>query len=229
MGWRVGHIGNWQFYPQTVPQSISHIEGRYEKKGGIHMETSALVISFLGGGVTSALIVQLFALRAARKERTLKLLEEQIRELYGPLFYLVSQSERLFELNKQFHDAYKKEFIDKKYSDNALTRERVDSSTEATIQLANQYVKQIETNNEKISKILDNKFSYIDPMDIEIFLLFFEHRVRFTTERDEEGKLKTPSRIYSHIGDISYLRPEFIKRVKSKFLSKKQKLDKLSK
>ncbi|MBZ0299851.1 MAG: hypothetical protein K8J31_08930 [Anaerolineae bacterium] len=193
------------------------------------MDTLALFISFFGGGVTSAIIVQIFALRSARKDRKLRLLEEQVRELYAPLMYLVMQSERLFELNRRFHDAYKVEFIDKKFSDNELTQERLISWANTTIDVANDYVKMVEVNNEKISALLDSKFSYIDPDDVELFLLFFEHRIRLTTERNDGGVLRTPIQIYDHVGEISYLRPEFIERVKSKFLSKKRELEKLLK
>src|SRR5215216_1884420 len=69
-------------------------------------------------------------LKVHRLSTNLKLLEEQIRELYAPLFYLVIQSEKLLELNKRFHDAYKVKFIDQKYSDNELTRKRVKSWSE---------------------------------------------------------------------------------------------------
>jgi hypothetical protein len=193
------------------------------------MDPLVLLISFFGGGVTSALIAQIFSLKVARRDRKTKLLEEQIRELYAPLFYLVAQSEKLFELNDRFHNAFKIEFIDKQYADNELTQKRLKSWTDDTLGLANDYVKLIEENNKKISNLLDDKFSNIDPDDVEVFLLFFEHRVRFTTERDEAGVLKTPFQIYKHIGDISYLRPEFIDRVKSKFSSKKTELDKLLK
>ena len=194
--------------------------------------TAILVISFLGGGVASAIITilftQLFSLKAASKERKLKLLEEQIRELYAPLFYLVAQSEKLLNLSTRIDDAYKVEFSDKQYSKQPLTRERVKEWTTGTIELANQYVRQVEGNNQKISTLLDSKFSYIDPDDIELFLLFFENYVRFVTERTEEGKIKTPDQIYSHLGGISYLRPEFLERVKLKFLSKKEEFEKLS-
>ena len=141
----------------------------------------------------------------------------------------MAQSEKLFELNARFHDAYTVEFIDKRYSDNPLTQERLKSWRNDTIGLANDYVKLVEANNEKISNLLDNKFSYIDPDDVEMFLLFFEHRARFMTEHDSDGKLKTPDLIYEHLGNISYLRPEFIERVKLKFSHKKVELDKLSK
>lgn len=193
------------------------------------MDVVTLVISFLGGGVTSALIVQLFSLRVAQRTRKLELLEEQIRELYGPLFYLVSQSEKLLDLSRRFHKAYEVEFINKEYSNEPLTRERVNSWAEETIGLSNQYVKQVEANNERISELLDCKFSYIDPDDVEEFLLFYEHHVRLNTERDAGGILRTPFLIYSHIGDISYLKPGFIKRVKVKFSDKKAELGRLSK
>jgi hypothetical protein len=157
------------------------------------MDTVTLVVSFLGGSATAAILTQLNAARVAEKQRKLQQLDEQIRELYGPLFYLVSQSERLFSLNARFHDAYKAEYIDQKYPRDPIAREQRRSETMDTIGLANQYVKQVEANNEKISSLLDSKFSYIDPDDIEPFLLFFEHYTRMTTERDEKGRSKLRS------------------------------------
>lgn len=180
--------------------------------------------SFLGGGVASAIINWFFSSRAAKQERKYRLLEEQVRELYGPLFYLVMQSEKLLELNKKLLDAYDIEFIEKRYSENELTRERVETWAEDTIGLANNYVKQVEESSEKIASLLNSKFSFIDPDDVELFLLFFEHRARLVTERDSSGVLRTPMQIYRHVGNISYLRPEFIERVRSQFFSKRNEL-----
>ncbi len=193
------------------------------------MDIDSLVLGLFGGGTLIALIAQQLAIRNAKKERKLQQLETQIRELYGPLFYLVSQSERLFSLIGRFDDAYKAEFIDKQYVDNPTTRERINQESTDTLKLKNQYATQVEANNEKISQLLNDKFSYIDPDDIELFLLFFEHYSRMTTERNEGGILKTPFLVYRHIGDISYLRPEFIERVDKQFLRKKNELDRLSK
>jgi hypothetical protein len=77
-------------------------------------------------------------------------------------------------------------------------------------------------------ELIDTKYSFIDPDDIEHFQLFFEHYVRHQTEFPDNGKLRTPFMVYEHLGDISFLRPEFISRIKEKFKAKKTELDNLS-
>ncbi|MCH7962368.1 MAG: hypothetical protein IH852_00345 [Bacteroidetes bacterium] len=193
------------------------------------MDTLTFLTSFLGGGILGALINWARAERSEKKEREINSLEKQIRELYGPLYYFISQAEKLFELNKKFHNAYQKEYIDTEYSQDEGTRKILDEETSQTLGIANKYISYVQSNNSKIKEVLDKSYPFIDPEDIEIFLMFFEHHIRLNTERDEEGILNTPLRIYKHIGDISFLRPEVIKRIKEKFLSKKERLEKLLK
>jgi len=188
-----------------------------------------LIFSFLGGGVVAAILNWIRTNRAEKREGKIGFLDSQIRKLYGPLYYFVSQSEKLFELNKRIMNAYNKEFIGKKFSEDPGTQETVGKRIKETIGIANSYIDEVEKNNEKIKEILDNNYSYIDREDIDVFIKFYEHHIRLQKERDEEKRVKTPFPIYQEVGDISFLRPEFINRVKEKFLKKKAELDKLIK
>lgn len=187
----------------------------------------SLVVSFFGGGVISAGINWARAERADKKERNIKFLEDQLRNLYGPLYYFCSQSEICFELNKKFHDAYRAEFVTPAWSNSEGTRERLNEQTSTTLNIANRYIQEVNLNNQKIKEILDNNYSHIDPDDIDIFMLFDEHFLRYKKEIEDQDKLTTPINIYERIGDISFLRPEFIERVKLKFKQKKSALDDL--
>ncbi|OHE59282.1 MAG: hypothetical protein A2Z47_07880 [Thermodesulfovibrio sp. RBG_19FT_COMBO_42_12] len=189
--------------------------------------TVSLVVSFLGGGIVSAAINWVRTERADKKERKIKFLDDQLRKLYGPLYYFVSQSEKCFELNDRFHKAYNEEFIQEKWSKDTLTQERLRVRAGQTLELANQYIAEVKSNNHKIKEILDNNYSFIDPDDVDVFMLFNEHYLRFNKEIEESGKLITPDGIYEKIGDISFLRPDFIDRVKLKFQKKKTKLEDL--
>jgi|SRR3972149_9634171 len=186
--------------------------------------TISLIVSFLGGGIVSAAINWVRSERADKKERKIKFLDAQLRNLYGPLYYFVSQSEKCFELNDRFHKAYNEEFIQEKWSKNSLTQERLRVRAGQTLELANQYIAKVKSNNHKIKEILDNNYSFIEPDDVDVFMLFNEHYLRFNKEIEESGKLMTPDGIYEKIGDISFLRPEFIDRVKLKFQKKKTEL-----
>jgi hypothetical protein len=192
-----------------------------------YFTTLSLVVSFLGGGIIGALVNYVRAERSENKERKVKFLDEQIRHLYGPLYYWVSQNIRLFELSERFHDAYRKEFIDEKWSQDPRTQGRLREGAGLTLELANKYIGQVEANNAEIKKIIDANYSYIDPEDIEVFSLFYEHHIRRITEINESGLLVTPDGIYQKIGDISFLRQEFIDKIKEKFLAKKLDMDKL--
>lgn len=159
-------------------------------------EIIRLIFSFLGGGTIAAILNWIRIDRAEKRERKLNFLDTQIRKLYGPLYYFVCQSDKLFELNKKFHDAYDKEFVGQKFSQDQHTQEILKKESSETIEIANVYIKEVERNNGKIKEILDNNYSYIDPNDIDIFIKFYEHHIRLKKERNEKGKIKTPLLVY---------------------------------
>lgn len=189
----------------------------------------SLIVSFVGGGIISALINWVRTNRADKKDREIKLLDDQIRKLYGPLYFLVSQSEKLFQLNNRFHEAYNEEYCNKSWSQDQHTKETLKEETTITIETANKYVRMVEKNNEKMEEILDNHYPLLDPDDIDTFMVFFEHHTRLNIEKDTNGKITTPFRIYKTIGDISFLKPEVIEKIKTKFLNKKKKIENLLK
>ena len=192
-----------------------------------YFNTVSLVVSFLGGGIVSALINWIRVNKADKKDRQIKFLDGQIRKLYGPLYYLISQSEKLFQLNNKFHEAYNKEYCNQEWSQDQHTQKILKEETTTTLETANKYIRMVEKNNEKIKEVLDNQYPLLDPDDIQTTMLFFEHHTRLNVEKDANGKITTPFRIYNCLGDISFLRPEVIEKIKAKFLEKKSKLEKL--
>lgn len=52
------------------------------------------VVSFLEGGTVSALINRLYIAISEKRERKIKFPDDQLRNLYGPLYYFVSQSKK---------------------------------------------------------------------------------------------------------------------------------------
>lgn len=185
-----------------------------------------LIVSFVGGGTVSAIINWIRSNIAETKERSTKYVEQQLEKLYGPLYYLTSQSSKLFEIERNLDVAYKVEYIDQKYSDDPDTRQRLREETDSVLYLKNQYIEQVVNNNRKIIDLLDNNFALIDADDVEIFIdEFYEHYIRYQTEEIR----KTPYMVYEHLGAISFLRPEFINRIKEKFESKKSQFEGIAK
>jgi len=190
-------------------------------------ELIRLVISFLGGGTVAGILNWVFSAKSASKARKTESLTQQLNLLYGPLFFFVSQNDDMFKLNSKFQTAYKAEYSDNKRSQGKDMQKNFRAATSRTLDIADKYIDVVKNNNEKIVDILLHNYSFIDPDDVEFFQQFMIDYTRMKTEIGKEGTLQTPFEIYVHIGDISFMRPEFIEKVKSKFYFKKQKLNKL--
>lgn len=132
------------------------------------------------------------------------------------------QNKKLFEINARFHDAYKKELIDQKWATDADTQRSVSAIADTTLKIANEYIHEVEVNNTAIKNILDKNFALCDPKDMATFALFFEHFIRYKKEMDETRKLITPMQIYSHLGNISFMTPEFIQQIEARCAQKQR-------
>lgn len=190
-------------------------------------EIIRLVFSFLGGGLVAGLLDWFRANRSEKKVRQVSALQNQIQNLYGPLHFFALQNESYFELNDKFLKAYKNEYEGQNWSRDETTQANLRKETTQVLDIANAYIALVVKNNESILELLRNNYAYIDPDDIEMVQQLIVDYTRLNTERDESGRLKTPIEIYHYVGEISFMRPEFIKRVKEKFYSKKKRLDEL--
>ena len=188
-------------------------------------EIVRLIFSFLGGGLVASLLDWFRANRLEKKIRKVTALQAQIQNLYGPLQFFTSQNESYLELNQKFLEAYRTEYEGKNWSQEATTQKELERETTRALHIANVYLRMVTKNNENILEVLKNNYSYVDLEDIDVFGKLVVDYTRLKTEFDKSGHLNTPLRIYKHIGSISFMRPEFIKRVKEKFNSKKKQLD----
>jgi hypothetical protein len=187
-------------------------------------EIIRLVFSLLGGGLVAGLINLWHTNRQEHKRRRIESIRSELQELYGPLQFFTSSNSQLFKLADKLSEAYTKEYVGKRWSDSA--RERVNKDTQQTLDLGNQYMRQVVENNGHILEILTRNYALIDPDDAEVFAWFIVEYTRYKTEYGESG-LKTPLVIYEHLGSVSYMRPEFIAAVDRRFKAKKAELEKL--
>ena len=191
-------------------------------------EIIRLIFSFLGGGLVLGILNWIRVALSEKKDLRIKELNEQIRNLYGPLYFFASQNDKCFRLNDSILKAYRIEYVEEKYSQDEHTQENLRKEATLTLDIANAYVSLVTQNNEKLIEILKNNYSYIDPEDTDVFQQFVVDHNRLKTERDESGRLKTSLEIYHHVGEISFMRPEFIRTVSAKFTAKKNEIDSLS-
>jgi hypothetical protein len=182
-------------------------------------------MSFLGGGVVVAVGNWVHASISARRQREVVHLTTQLENLYGPLAYFAQQNQQLFNLCKKLDAAYKSEFIDKSWSDDAHTHAAVKADAEATIELSNAYIEQVTKNNERVMEVLEKAWHLVDVEDVNDFAQF---QVDFTRFRIEvKGSRKTPFAIYQAVGSISYMRQSMIDRIGAQVLTKSARLRKL--
>ena len=187
-----------------------------------------LLFSFFGGGVIAAIAAAILNNRSESRRRRVEFISLQLQELYGSLQFFTTCNEELFKLTDKLSKAYTVEYIDKTYSDNQLTQERLAQSTSRTLDLSNEYVRQVVQNNERILEILTNHYSLIDLADAEVFAQFIVDYTRHKTESGESG-LRAPFEISNHLGAVSFMRPEFIEAVDKRFKEKQAELKKLLK
>jgi hypothetical protein len=187
-------------------------------------EIIRLLFSFLGGGLVAGILNWIRTNAADKKARRVERLTQQLMNLYGPLYFFTSQNEQMFNLSDQIHEAYTIEYAQPEWSQNEHTQAAVGEEARQTIDLANRYIAVVTDNNEKVIDKISNNYSYIDTDDTEIFQQFIVDYTRFKTEVSEEGITATPFRIYMRLGSISFMRPQFIERVRQKFHTKVREL-----
>lgn len=189
---------------------------------------AGFLFSFLGGGIVVAIFDWIRINKAEKLQRRLEILNNQIRNLYGPLYFFTSQNEKCFALNDSILKAYDKEYVEQQWSQDDITSANLKKNTTLTLDVANAYVHLATANNDRIFEILSEHYSLIDPDDQDVFQQFVMDYNRLKTERDDTGTIKMPFEIYKHLGSISFMRPTFIERVKTKFNAKKQQIEEIN-
>ena len=110
-------------------------------------------MSFLGGGFAVAAGNWFYSAWLSRRQRELDHVRDQLKSLYGPLYFFTCQNEKLFEINKKIHDGYQIEFVDKNWSSDQLTRQRLKEQAETTIALGNDYIARAVKNNDRVIQV----------------------------------------------------------------------------
>lgn len=194
-------------------------------------EIIRLIFSFLGGGLIVGLLNLWYAGRSESKARRIDFIRSQLQELYGPLQFFASCNAKLLDLTKALNDAYIQEYEETQWSRREATQDRLRQAASQTLDIINQYMKQVQENNEHILTILESHYSLSEPPDIEHFDQFIVDNRRLKTEVEECGRveLKTPLEIYQHLDKIALTRAEFIEAVDMRFNEKKAELQKLLK
>jgi hypothetical protein len=149
-------------------------------------------LSFLGGGIISAVGNWFYSSWSTRRAREVDLLQEQNRRLYGPLFFFTSQNEALFKLAGHVNEVRREYFEGRRWIDEAQVQEVLSKQHIATIQLGNIYVERVVKNNDKVMEILENNWHLVEPSDITILSRFQVDYTRYLVEAKEQATKEIP-------------------------------------
>lgn len=188
------------------------------------MESLQLIIAFLGGGVLVGIFEWIRTRISEKEARKYDFLTDQLRNLYGPLYFLTSQNKGLFKLYNDYHEAYKKEYIEVEWSQDKDTRNSLKEEMDAFFKISNSYMDIVKENNDELIRIMADNYTYIDPKDIESFQQFVVDYNRMKNEIDRPDGLHVHLKINQHVGKISFMRPNFIGMIEKRFKFKYQQL-----
>ena len=181
---------------------------------------TTLGITFLGSGIGAAIVGGVFQILSAGRLREFGFLQEQLRGLYGPLYFFICQNRCLMDTYNKYHEAGHKEFQGQEASE-----ARSEKFT-AIIKDANAYADMINENNQEVMQVLKKGWHLIDPEDVEAFSRFQVDYFRHT-RLEKEDRL-TVEITYEHLGDIYVVSEEMTQLAEKRFRQKSDRLKQLS-
>lgn len=111
-----------------------------------------------------------------------------------------------------------------RFSGDPITQGHLEKQTEAMIDLSNTYVKCVVANNGRIMTILENNWHLVDPDDADEFSQFQIHYTRFLTEVEQQRRENLPMQVKLKLGDISFMHPKMIERIKGAVQKRQRRL-----
>jgi hypothetical protein len=167
----------------------------------------------------------------AEQTRRADYVRGQIDHLYGPLAFFVESSAHHISTNRAVQLAYDEYFGQKRHgmlgSDPETTRAIVEEGLRVQ-DTANRYLALVVENNEEAIKILRAGWGWLDQDDVESAGQYMTDIARQSVEFKENKRL--PPLFYWEgamqfpVGPVSFIRPEFIDRVRRKLQKKQREL-----
>lgn len=148
--------------------------------------------------------------RAAKSGRHAERLAAQIQRLYGPLFFFTGQNEQLQKRRAIIQQAYKTEYEGKRWAESALAS--IDEECKITIDVMNTYTDQVQENNTRMVRIVEDNYAMIHAEDVSLLQEFVTDWKRVNLE---SGKL--PARVARQIELLVFYRQEFVDRIAARY------------
>lgn len=135
------------------------------------------------------------------------------------------KNQQLNKLSGTVHTLLQQEYINVNWSHEESTQRTVSKEAIETIDVTNNYTRQVITNNRKMVSIIRDKFWMAEPDDYIHFDAMIEDITRIDIELDEELRGKLPLRIVLKQDRIHFTRGDTLNHLVDKFAQKRKKLD----
>jgi hypothetical protein len=166
----------------------------------------------------------------AQRARRADYLRAQLTNLYGPLAFLIEASARCLESQKAIVEKGSEYFS--RYTSPGSARATTDM--DLMLKTANRYIdERVQENNVKCIDLLRAQWGWLDHDDVEIAGRFIGEMDRLAVEFPD-GRRLLPLPLYvdgaldKALETPSFIRPEFIDRVREKLAAKQRELSGLT-
>lgn len=180
------------------------------------------IFTILSSGIFAilgSLITWIGASKIEKSHRRHEFLSNQLKFVYGPLYFCVVQYGYLCNIGRKVGD--KIDEMGEEHKNNA--DKKFTAKVKDSIDIMNHYESRIpKQNNEYIYNILKKNYAYVDKDDVNIFHDFAINHLRMKKECSKE---RVNYEIYKYLGDIPFMKEEFAERVRKKFFEKTEKLN----
>ncbi len=185
-----------------------------------------LISGFLGGGLVATVISVWAQSHAARRAAEREHLADALRYLYGPVLWSLQHSQRLMEHCSSISDAYREEFIDKKFAESA--RETVEHEAGSVIEMENEFFQMVRTSLHRIVTLAEEQPHLIDIADIDVFHEIRHQIDRMRVEYDAPQYKDVRFLLYRKLGSVSSFKPEWLKAIEVSYKRMSKRYHRLS-
>lgn len=147
------------------------------------MDLTTVLIGLVTGALSGAIVTAWSTYHINKRNQKISLLERKINSFYGPLSFLLRCTKIYLENSKDIIQQHQDYFVPDKFSQSPDAQSKVDSQSNATIELSNYYFAKVIENNQVIFKLISENYSLIDDTeDEDLINNFVEMFIRLSVE-----------------------------------------------
>jgi hypothetical protein len=184
--------------------------------------------AFLGGGSIVAVGGWIHSNWSARRAREVEALREQLRSLYGPLYFFTRQNEELLQLHQKVEDARYKFFEGRGANLDTDALESLSKQHTRVIDLKNTYSQRLIDNNKRVMDLIEKNWHLVDASDVETLAQFQVDHTRYLVESEGNGAAGIPFNVLQDLGSIPVARPDLMACARKTFERKRARLVELT-